>query len=528
MALCQAQGNTRKVGRQRSVPKNEARPQDIKKERPQLSSHKGKGLQPFQDRKRKRSQEKEPTFPSSATPSQKRPRTSPPQSPIEEEINPLEYWRRELRWPKEYFEPEITMNHLLARKRSLFFRSKQSEAGSAAPSSITPSDQKPREAKSAPYQSPQYIILLETKGSFMRKSKLDITDTSKIVCRSLLEAKQIVPENSLFQDNRFDKTCQMIQNRNEAKVILDITRLIVPPAQTLSTYGATHLDHLIESVNEGWNSSIPFYGPRPQPDYSVGFEQSAFTENQFEKLKPFVGEIPDTCTSYFMATWQIYFPFLTCEVKCGAAALDIADRQNAHSMTMAVRGVVELFRLVKREKELHREILAFSVSHDHRMVRIYGHYPVIDEKKTIFYRHLIREFSFIELDGKEKWTAYKFTKNVYDIWMPTHLKRICSVIDELPIDLDFEVSKQSEPESELSQGLESHQLSNQSSHGVAFMLEEADSQSSRVGNVTSDISISQRIEGEAFKKPRKRGAKLDANPSLVATPPLDESRQSRY
>jgi hypothetical protein len=40
-------------------------------------------------------------------------------------------------------------------------------------------------------------------------------------------------------------------------------------------------------------------------------------------------------------------------------------------MTLAVRGVVELFRLVKREKELHREILAFSISHDHRTVRIY-------------------------------------------------------------------------------------------------------------------------------------------------------------
>jgi hypothetical protein len=46
----------------------------------------------------------------------------------------------------------------------------------------------------------------------------------------------------------------------------------------------------------------------------------------------------------------MYFPFLTCEVKCGAAALNIADQQNAHSMTLIVRGTVELFRLVKREK----------------------------------------------------------------------------------------------------------------------------------------------------------------------------------
>ena len=38
----------------------------------------------------------------------------------------------------------------------------------------------------------------------------------------------------------------------------------------------------------------------------------------------------------------------------------------------------------------------------------------------------------------------QFTKNIYDILMPTHLKRIYSVIDKLPHDLDFEVSEQSE------------------------------------------------------------------------------------
>jgi hypothetical protein len=98
----------------------------------------------------------------------------------------------------------------------------------------------------------------------------------------------------------------------------------------------------------------------------------------------------------------MYFPFLTCEVKCGAAALDIADRQNAHSMTLAVRTVVELFRLIKREDEINREILVFSISHDHQSVRIYDHYAVIDDFEIIFYRHSIRKFNFQELDGREK------------------------------------------------------------------------------------------------------------------------------
>ncbi|KAK6591861.1 hypothetical protein H4I96_12138 [Botrytis cinerea] len=410
----------------------------------------------------------------------------------EKKINPLEYWTKELCWPKEYFEPQSNMNHLFARKKSSSsLRSKQYEAGSSASSSITPSDQKPREAKSAPYQSPQYKILLETKGSFMRKSDLGIADTSKTVCQTLLEAEQTIPEDSLFQDDLFEETCEMIQDRNEAKVIQDIARLIVPSAQSLAIRGAERLKPLIESVNEGWNSSIALTKPRPQPDYAVGFKRTAFTENQLKKIQPFIGAFLEL--SLFMGTYYMYFPFLTCEVKCGTAALDIADRQNAHSMTLAVRGIVELFRLVNREKELHREILAFSISHDHRT-----HY---------FYRHPIRTFDFTELDGKEKWTAYKFTKNVYDIWMPTHLKRICSVIDGLPSDLDFEVSQQSElGESGLSQELESHNLFEQTSYD-AVSLKEADDQSSHIGlgHITPDTLLSQEIEEGVFKKPKKRG-----------------------
>lgn len=136
---------------------------------------------------------------------------------------------------------------------------------------------------------------------------------------------------------------------------------------------------------------------------------------QLENLKPFVGAIGDSCTSFFMGTWYMYFPFLTCEVKRSAAALDIADRQNAHSMTIAVRTIVELFRYVKREKELDQEILAFSISHDHRTARIYGHYTLIDGNNTTFYRHPIHMFDFTALDGKEKWTAFKFVRNAYNV-----------------------------------------------------------------------------------------------------------------
>jgi hypothetical protein len=496
---------------------------------------------PLQDKDRKRKRAQEPEEPPVCAPTKrlrKRSRTSVAHSAFgdtfgqstadgvaDNKINPIDYWIEKQRWPKKYFEqdyqtrrdfekdswlekywePENNMNHLLARKKSSSsLRGKPSEA-----SSTGSSDQKPRDVKSAPYQDARYETILATKGSFMGKSELGATATSKSLCRTLLETEQTLPDDSLFRDDLFEETCEMVRNKNEARVVRDISPLIVPSAEILAIRGAKHLKILIESVNEGWNNSIPITKTRPQPDYSVAFRREAFTEDQLKRIEPFVGELTDT--SFFMATYSMYFPFLTCEAKCGAAALDIADRQNVHSMTMAVRGIVELFRLVKREKELHREILAFSISHDHRTVRIYGHYPIIKGNETTFYRHPIRTFDFTELDGKEKWTAYKFTKNVYDIWMPTHLKRICSVIDGLPPDINFEVSEQSElRESGLSQGLESHHLSDQTSHDAAS-LEEADSQSSRVGSrdVTPDTSLSQRVEGGAFKKPRKRGRPVE-------------------
>lgn len=384
------------------------------------------------------------------------------------------------------------MEHMLARKRSL---SSLSRKRSNSASSVTPSDQRPREEKSAPYRDARYETLLGTKGSFMVKSNQDITGTSKTLCTVLLEQQQTTPDNTLFRDDIFESTCQKIHNKNEARVIQDITRLVVPSAESLATFGARHLDILIESVNEGWNNSIPLTKTRPQPDYSVGFKREAFTDDQLAKLSPFIGDFLYGDQSLFMSTYYMYFPFLTCEVKCGAAALDIADRQNAHSMTLAVRGVVELFRALKREDEVNRQILAFSVSHDHQSVRIYGHYAVLKGKSTEYYRHPIRNFVFTELEGKEKWTAYRFTKNIYDTWMPAHFKKICSAIDQLPAELDLDVPPL--PETGLSQELESLM---QSDVGSASLPVDQDSQASSAGQAQVATPGTSFTEPKATKK----------------------------
>lgn len=116
----------------------------------------------------------------------------------------------------------------------------------------------------------------------------------------------------------------------------------------------------------------------------MGFKRDAFTQEQLDKLAPFIGHFLAGNQSFFMTTSYMYLPFLTCEVKCGAAALDIADRENAHSMTLAMRAVIELFRLVTRETEINRKILAFSVSHDHRSVPRLGKALILHDSALNF------------------------------------------------------------------------------------------------------------------------------------------------
>ena len=234
----------------------------------------------------------------------------------------------------------------------------------------------------------------------MDESKLGVTHASKVLHEDLLKKEYTIPKETLFRDDVFDTACRNLRDKSEARIILDIARLLAPSPESLVAFGATNLDILIEGVNEGWNNSIPITNPRPQPDFSVGFRRSMFSDDQLSKSQPLLGD--PSSLSCFRATYYMYFPFLTCEVKCGATGLDITDRQNAHNITLAVRGIVELFKLVKREKELRRELQTFLISYDHRTVRLYGYYPMFDGPKTKTYCHQIHTFDITALNGKER------------------------------------------------------------------------------------------------------------------------------
>jgi hypothetical protein len=154
-----------------------------------------------------------------------------------------------------------------------------------------------------------------------------------------------------------------------------------------------------------------------------------------ERLSLYLGNTSAGALSSFLATDDMFFPFLACEVVCTSNYKDNTDveRRNAHNMALAVRGVVELFQIVGREKELNGKMLAFSISHSHEWVYICGCYPVIEGSKIEYERHCIyQDENFADADMARRWIPYTITRNIYERWMPAHLARLRSAMHLLP------------------------------------------------------------------------------------------------
>jgi hypothetical protein len=266
---------------------------------------------------------------------------------------------------------------------------------------------------------------------------------SKELLAKLLTTSRKPRDNTLFSDDIvFEKTYDSLRGENETKVILRIGELIFPSAESLTLRGAKHLEILRETTNVGWINTIPFHGPHPQPDFGLGFKREAFiSEKLIHKLEPLIGNEIEDC-SYVAATYNMYFPFFTSEVKCGAFALHIADRQNLHSQTVALRQKVELFRLVGRLHDLHREVNGFSISHSEESVGMWAHYIVVKGEDFTFHRHPIAKFDISPTgEGDHRWKAWNFVMNVFDFWVPNHFKKLCSAIDMLPANYNFDISE---------------------------------------------------------------------------------------
>lgn len=353
-------------------------------------------------------------------PKQKRLRSEPADAP-----SPIEKWLSRLPQSTDFepFENADILDEMsqppAKRSRSAGSLDEQSRDGSESEMS--------RDKKYSVYKDVNYPVVLETKGSFMRPSKAGIIDEDQALCDKLFTTSQPIPNDTLF-DEHFRVFHSNLLGRSEARICTDLHPRVMPSVGNLYICGSNNeFEGLIEGHNDPWVKSIPFYGPRPQPDHTYGFKWFNFSEQQRRKLN-----IEPTIKSYYAAREDIYFPFLTGEVKCGKHGLELADRPNTHSMTIALRGFVDIYRRLNRSAEVHRRVLGFSISHDDGGVRIYAHYPEIDGAKTTYWRESLRIFNLGDDKGKERWKCYQFTLNVCKLFALPLLKRLKGLIDELP------------------------------------------------------------------------------------------------
>lgn len=88
-----------------------------------------------------------------------------------------------------------------------------------------------------------------------------------------------------------------------------------------------------------------------------------------------------------------------------------------------------------RVQQLYGEVLVFSVSHDNDLVLIYGHLAMVEPvfpEGLKYYRYPIVMFSFTVGHGADTRKPYNFIMNVYEKFVPIHLKRIKDAVEQLP------------------------------------------------------------------------------------------------
>lgn len=245
------------------------------------------------------------------------------------------------------------------------------------------------------------------QGVFMTKSP-HLSNESKDLCENLLGENHIFISCTGYPERELFSVLERVQWLNKTRVQRDVMPRVVPPAEILHFHGEPGLSLISEDLNALWCYCEPKGG------YTAGLAPEAFTAEETRKLQNY-----SSTKRPFLFTPDICFPFLTCEAKSGDQAMSRAQSQNINNGSIAVNAIIKLYQAAFEEsephlvKELHGKVLAFSVSHDHDSVRIWGHYAVMQDGLKYYY-HDIEQFSLTIRDGRYKNIGYHFVRNVYD------------------------------------------------------------------------------------------------------------------
>lgn len=377
------------------------------------------------------------TVPETYRPVFERPEEGPEASESEEKEtekekdDPISYWAANHTWPDNFAEAHAMSSNNTNKRQRMSCHSQSSR--NEKHRSYTQS----RKNGDVPEQyTKEYENWIFTQGLDMDDSKGEelVSSDSKVTCKDLQEITCMIISPTVYSNAETLKVVRLCRNRNEAMVNRDVTTLIVPSIKSLYLKnGGNQFEHFTDEVSTQWHESWVLAGPRPKPDLTVGFFSSAFTIEENQKLTNYT-----SFENLTRPTDELCFPFLMCEVKCGNERLDYADRQNMHSCSVAVKALLKLeqkadqYREDKQFESLLGKILVYSISHDQKDARLYGHYALVEGEKWTYYRHCIEQFN-IGRKERDLLALHNFACNVLTEYAPKLLKRLQKAIAALPV-----------------------------------------------------------------------------------------------
>ncbi|KOS40532.1 hypothetical protein ACN38_g8618 [Penicillium nordicum] len=119
-----------------------------------------------------------------------------------------------------------------------------------------------RDTKSYAYRAVNYVTILETKGCFMRQSSAGPMPEDIALCERLLSHPIQPPTGTLLEDEYVTGFHDALQNRSEARLLVDLHPLIMPSAENQYIQGNQSLKDVIDGYNDPWLKTEPIYGPK--------------------------------------------------------------------------------------------------------------------------------------------------------------------------------------------------------------------------------------------------------------------------
>lgn len=270
------------------------------------------------------------------------------------------------------------------------------------------------ETRSPYYKVSDYPRKLERIGCYMRQSRAGPDPDDVAFYQRLLQHKAQIPSDTMLE--RPVGLYDTLRGRSKTHVLVKLHFLLMQSVSVFYFRDKSNIQRVIDGLDDPWEYVEAILGPEPRPDHSHGLHYWAFDDEERRKL-----DTRSPGTFSYAVRPNEYFPYLTCEIKTDGEDLEIADRQNMHSMSIVLRSLVQLAEAAGNVERINRRVLGYSISHNIDDVRIYGYYPeVTEDGKWRCFRCPVAQFPIFRTE-ETRWKCYHFVVALDSEFLPRHI-----------------------------------------------------------------------------------------------------------